>query len=111
MTSTKEKNNNQIKSDLENELKKNIQGEVRFDDVYRQMYSTDGSIYSMTPVGVTLPKNDDDVTAIIDICNKSNTAILPRGGGTSLSGQTVNSAVVIDFSKYMNNVIEINPAS
>jgi FAD/FMN-containing dehydrogenase/Fe-S oxidoreductase len=109
MTSTKEKTNNQIKSDLENELKKNIQGEVRFDDVYRQMYSTDGSIYSMTPVGVTLPKNDDDVTAIIDICNKSNTAILPRGGGTSLSGQTVNSAVVIDFSKYMNNVIEINP--
>ena len=109
MTSTKEKSNNLIKSDLENELKKSIQGEVKFDDIYRQMYSTDGSIYSMTPIGVTLPKNADDVTAIIDICNKSNTAILPRGGGTSLSGQTVNSAVVIDFSKYMNNVIEINP--
>ena len=109
MTSTKEKSNNLIKSDLENELKKSIQGEVKFDDIYRQMYSTDGSIYSMTPIGVTLPKNADDVIAIIDICNKSNTAILPRGGGTSLSGQTVNSAVIIDFSKYMNNVIEINP--
>ena len=109
MTSSKEKTKIQIKSDLENELIKNIQGEVKFDDIYRQMYSTDGSIYSMTPVGVTLPKNSDDVSAIIDICNKNNTAILPRGGGTSLSGQTVNSAVVIDFSKYMNNVIEINP--
>ena len=73
------------------------------------MYSTDGSIYSMTPIGVTLPKTPDDVSAIIDICNRNNTAILPRGGGTSLSGQTVNSAVIIDFSKYMHNVLEINP--
>lgn len=106
MPSTKEKTKIQIKSDLENDLRKNIQGEVKFDDVYRQMYSTDGSIYSITPIGVTLPKNSDDVSAIIDICNKNNTAILPRGGGTSLSGQTVNSAVVIDFSKYMNILLK-----
>tara|TARA_B100001559_G_scaffold130630_1_gene109906 strand:+ start:1413 stop:4325 length:2913 start_codon:yes stop_codon:yes gene_type:complete len=109
MTLANKKSSNEINAHLENEIKKSIQGEVRFDDVYRQMYSTDGSIYSMTPIGVTLPKTPDDVSAIIDICNRNNTAILPRGGGTSLSGQTVNSAVIIDFSKYMHNVLEINP--
>ena len=109
MTLANKKSSNEINAHLENEISKSIQGEVKFDEVYKQMYSTDGSIYSMTPIGVTLPKNPDDVSAIIDICNRNNTAILPRGGGTSLSGQTVNSAVVIDFSKYMNNVLEINP--
>jgi len=108
MTLVRKKASDDIYSYLEHELKSNIQGEVNFDDLYKQMYSTDGSIYSMTPIGVTLPKNSDDVSAIIDICNKNNTAVLPRGGGTSLSGQTVNSAVVMDFSKYMNNVLEIN---
>ena len=109
MTLARKKTSDDIYSYLEHELKNSIQGEVNFDEVYRQMYSTDGSIYKMTPIGVTLPKNPDDVSAIIDICNKNNTAVLPRGGGTSLSGQTVNSAVVMDFSKYMNNVLEINP--
>jgi len=108
MTLARKKASDDIYSYLEHELKSNIQGEVNFDDVYKQMYSTDGSIYSMTPIGVTLPKNPDDVSAIIDICNKNNTAVLPRGGGTSLSGQTVNSAIVMDFSKYMNKVLEIN---
>ena len=109
MTLANRKSSKEINTHLENEISKSIQGEVKFDEVYKQMYSTDGSIYSMTPIGVTLPKNPDDGSAIIDICNRNNTAILPRGGGTSLSGQTVNSAVVIDFSKYMNNVLEINP--
>ena len=109
MTLANKKSSKEINAHLENEISKSIQGEVKFDEVYKQMYSTDGSIYSMTPIGVTLPKNADDVSAIIDICNRNNTAILPRGGGTSLSGQTVNSAVVIDFSKYMHNVLEINP--
>ena len=95
-----EKSRKSINSKLQEELIKSIQGEVRFDDISRQMYSTDGSIYSILPVGVTIPSNADDVSAIIEICNKNNVAILPRGGGTSLSGQTVNSAVVIDFSKY-----------
>ena len=109
MTLARKKTSDDIYSYLEHELKNSIQGEVNFDDVYRQMYATDGSIYKMTPIGVTLPKNPDDVSAILDICNKNKTAVLPRGGGTSLSGQTVNSAVVMDFSKYMNNVLEINP--
>ena len=108
MRSIQEKSRKSINSDLQEELIKSIQGEVRFDDISRQMYSTDGSIYSIIPVGVTIPTTSDDVSAIIEICNKNNVAILPRGGGTSLSGQTVNSAVVIDFSKYMNKIIEIN---
>ena len=103
-----EKSRKSTNSDLQEELIRSIQGEVRFDEISRQMYSTDGSIYSILPIGVTIPSNSDDVSAIIEICNKNNVAILPRGGGTSLSGQTVNSAVVIDFSKYMNKIIEIN---
>ncbi len=73
------------------------------------MYSTDASVYEMVPHGVAIPRNADDVQAIIEVCNRAGAAVLPRGGGTSLSGQTVNHAVVVDFSKYLHNLIEINP--
>lgn len=95
-------------SDLEQELKRAVQGEVRFDPFSRAMYSTDASIYRMDPVGVVIPRNADDVSAVLEIASKNGVKVLPRGGGTSLSGQTVNHAVVMDFSKYMHNVLEIN---
>jgi FAD/FMN-containing dehydrogenase/Fe-S oxidoreductase len=95
-------------ADLENELKKTIAGEVRFDDVSKQMYSTDASMYQMVPVGVVIPRDAGDVQAVLEIAGKNGVAVLPRGGGTGLSGQTVNHAVVVDFSKYMHDVIEIN---
>ena len=95
-------------SDLADELKKIVTGEVRFDDYSRNIYSTDASIYRMTPSGVVIPRDADDVAATIEVCAKNNVSILPRGGGTSLSGQTVNTGVVIDFSKYMHNILEIN---
>ena len=95
-------------ADLENELKKTITGEVRFDDVSKQMYSTDASLYQMEPVGVVIPRNAGDVQAVLEIADKNGVSVLPRGGGTGLSGQTVNHAIVLDFSKYMFHVQEIN---
>ena len=109
MVSTLNRKINSSYTDLENELKKNISGEVRFDEITKQMYSTDASIYSMEPIGVVLPRTNEDVSNIIKIAYKNNVSILPRGGGTGLSGQTVNHSIVIDFSKYMHRIIDINP--
>ena len=84
--------------DLEADLRAAVGGEVRFDTISRNMYSTDASIYQMEPVGVVIPRDAADVQAAIEIAGKNGVAVLPRGGGTGLSGQTVNHAVVIDFS-------------
>ncbi|MBP38271.1 MAG: FAD-linked oxidase C-terminal domain-containing protein [Dehalococcoidia bacterium] len=102
------RNPNSSTHDLEADLRTAVGGEVRFDAVTRQIYSNDASIYQMEPIGVVIPRDSGDVQATIEICNKNGVAVLPRGGGTGLSGQTVNHAVVIDFSKYMTNVLEIN---
>ena len=99
---------NSATRDLEADLRASVGGEVRFDAVSRQMYSTDASIYQMEPVGVVIPRDADDVSAVLEIATKNGVSVLPRGGGTGLSGQTINNAVVIDFSKYMFNVQEIN---
>ncbi len=98
----------QKRSQLETALQSAVGGEVRFDRIARQMYSTDASIYRMTPLGVVLPRDADDVSAVIETCRAAGVSVLPRGGGTGLSGQTVNRGVVVDFSKYMHDVIEIN---
>ena len=95
--------------DLSRKLSRAIQGEVRFDPYTKAMYSTDASIYSMEPMGVVLPRSTADVQAIVETVRAAGVSLLPRGGGTSLSGQTVNTGVVADFSKYMHNIIEINP--
>jgi FAD/FMN-containing dehydrogenase/Fe-S oxidoreductase len=95
--------------ELENELKKAVSGEVRFDAFSRVLYSTDASIYQVEPVGVVVPRSVEDVLATIDVARHNGVPILPRGGGTSLAGQTVNHAIVIDFSKYIDGVLEVNP--
>ena len=94
--------------DLARELRKRVSGEVRFDAFSRTLYSTDASIYQMEPVGVVIPRNVDDVLAVVDLASKNHVPILPRCGGTSLAGQAVNHAIVIDFSKYMNRLLEVN---
>ena len=94
--------------ELANELRKQVSGEVRFDPYSRVLYSTDASIYQMEPVGVVIPRTDDDVLAVMDLAAKNGIPVLPRGGGTSLAGQTVNHAIVMDFSKYMHRVLEVN---
>lgn len=94
--------------ETEYELKKRIDGEVRFDRLSRLLYSTDASIYQIEPVGVVFPRHAGDVQAAIEVAGHHAVPLLPRGGGTSLAGQTVGHALVLDFSKYMNRVLEVN---
>ncbi len=90
-------------------LRSRIQCEVRFDDSSRAIYATDGSSYRQIPIGVVLPRNNDDVIATIATCREHGAPVLSRGGGTSLAGQCCNTAVILDFSKYMAEIFEIDP--
>ena len=93
---------------LARRLQETIAGEVRFDAVSRFLYSTDASIYEIEPIGVVIPRNQEDIFAAAEIAAEFEVPLLPRGGGTSLAGQTVGHAVVIDHSKYLNRVLEVN---
>src|ERR1700732_4684659 len=97
-------------SGLAESLRSHVHGEVRFDDGSRALYSTDGSNYRQVPIGVVLPRHADDVLAAISVCREFAAPLLCRGGGTSLAGQCCNVAVVLDFSKYMARILEIDPA-
>src|SRR6266581_7401121 len=97
-----------MNQDLYQALKARITGEVRFDRVSRLMYSTDASIYEIEPIGVVIPKTHEDVFATMEIARDFKVPVLPRGAGTSLAGQTVGNAVVVDMSKYLNRVLEVN---
>src|SRR5215467_9806475 len=90
------------------ELRAAITGEVRFDDGYRALYAVDGSNYRQTPIGVVIPRSIEDVIRTVALARKYQAPLLPRGGGTSLAGQSCNVAVIIDFSKYLNQIIELN---
>jgi FAD/FMN-containing dehydrogenase/Fe-S oxidoreductase len=95
-------------NELEAELRRHVEGDVRFDSYSRLLYSTDASMYQVEPIGVVIPRHAGDVQAVVEVANRLNAPLLPRGGGTSLTGQTVNHAVVLDFSRYMNRVLEVN---
>src|SRR5207247_6943482 len=97
-----------MNEDLYHRLKSRVNGEVRFDRASRLMYSTDASIYEIEPIGVVIPRTHDDVFATMEIVRDFKVPVLPRGAGTSLAGQTVCDAVVIDMSKYLNKVLEVN---
>lgn len=96
---------------LAEQLARRITGEVRFDTGARAAYSADASNYRQVPIGVVIPRNIEDIAATLDICRELGVPILPRGGGTSQNGQCVNIAVVIDTSKYLNRVLEIDPVA
>ena len=94
--------------DLTRDLTQRLAGEVRFDEMTRVLYSTDASIYEIEPLGVVIPRTTDDVLATVEICASHGVPILPRGAGTSLCGQAVGRAVVLDMSKYLNRILEVN---
>ena len=94
---------------LADDLRRSITGEVRFDEGSRSLYATDGSNYRQVPIGVVIPRTIEDVIQTVALARKHQAPILARGGGTSLAGQCCNVAVVIDFSKYLNQIIELNP--
>jgi FAD/FMN-containing dehydrogenase/Fe-S oxidoreductase len=94
---------------LAEKLRTQIEGDVRFDAASRALYATDGSNYRQVPIGVVLPRHNDDVIAAVSLCREFNAPLLCRGGGTSLAGQCCNVAVILDFSRYMNQILEIDP--
>ncbi|MGC2369044.1 MAG: FAD-binding and (Fe-S)-binding domain-containing protein, partial [Candidatus Sulfotelmatobacter sp.] len=96
-------------SGLSEALRSRIRGEVRFDRGSRALYATDGSNYRQVPIGVVLPRDADDVIATVALCRDFGAPLLCRGGGTSLAGQCCNVAVVLDFSRYMAAILEIDP--
>ena len=93
---------------LERDLHSALEGEVRFDAGSRALYSTDGSNYRQVPIGVVVPRTTDDVIAAIKTCSEHDAPVFSRGGGTSLAGQCCNVAVVLDFGKYLNAILEID---
>jgi FAD/FMN-containing dehydrogenase/Fe-S oxidoreductase len=95
--------------ELENEMKRVVKGEVRFDRGSRAMYATDASNYRQIPIGLVVPRDDEDVISAVAVCRKYGAPVLPRGAGTSLAGQCCNVAVVLDFTKYMNKILELDP--
>ncbi len=96
--------------ELESLLKKSVRGEVRFDPGSRALYASDASNYRQLPIGVIFPRDAADVEAALAACRATGAAVLPRGAGTSLAGQCVNVAVVIDYSRFMNSLQELDPA-
>jgi FAD/FMN-containing dehydrogenase len=95
---------------LIHELKNSVKGDVLSDEYSLGMYATDASIYQIKPLAIVLPKDEADVKMSVEIARKHGVKILPRGGGTSLAGQTVAEAMILDFSKYMNRILELNVA-
>jgi FAD/FMN-containing dehydrogenase/Fe-S oxidoreductase len=96
-------------ADLARALERDVRGEVRFDLGSRALYATDGSNYRQIPIGLVVPRDADDVAAAVAVCRTYGAPVLPRGAGTSLAGQCCNVAVVLDFTKYMNRILEIDP--
>jgi len=90
------------------ELRERVDGDVRFDEYSRQLYATDASAYEVTPVGVVYPASTADVAAVMEYCATREIPVLPRGGGTSLAGQSVNEAVVLDCTRHMDELLSVD---
>ncbi len=95
---------------LERELTAQLQGEVRFDKVSRALYASDASVYQIAPAGVVVPKSKDDLVRTVRICRAHGCSLTMRGGGTSQAGQAIGAGVIVDTSKYLNRLLEVNAA-
>ncbi len=96
--------------DLAAELRECVKGDVQTDAISRALYATDASIYQIEPLGVVLPKDEADVAAVVRLAHLRRLPIVARGGGTSLAGQAVGRAIHLDFTRYMNRLLEVNVA-
>jgi FAD/FMN-containing dehydrogenase len=94
---------------LENDLRHRVRGEVRFDAGSRALYATDSSNYRQVPLGVVLPASVEDLAETVRVCAEHHAPVTHRGGGTALAGQTCNTAVIIDSSKYCTRLIRLDP--
>jgi len=96
-------------SDFFHDLKKRFTGDLRLDSASKVLYSTDASAYQIEPLGVAIPKTQDDLQAAVELAAKYKFPILPRGSGSSLAGQAIGEALILDCSRYLDSIIEINP--
>ena len=94
---------------LANDLRRAGVGDVRFDLAHRILYSTDASIYQVEPIGVVIPRTVEELIATVTVCAQQGVPVLPRGAGTSLAGQTVGRALVVDTSRHLDRIVEIDP--
>lgn len=99
---------NKISNSILLKLSKQIEGDLYFDHISKVLYATDASAYREMPLAVALPKSKDDLQKLIRFANANHCSLIPRGAGTSLAGQVVGSGIVVDFSKYLNSIIEVN---
>src|SRR5688500_15859562 len=97
-----------LDSDFVNELRKRFTGDIRLDLASCILYSTDASMYQIEPLGVAFPKNQEDLHAAVELAAKYKVPILPRGSGTSLAGQAIGDALILDCSRWLDSVIEID---
>ncbi len=95
---------------LRRQLEEQVDGEVRFDAVTRALYSTDASVYQIEPLGVVVPRTREALVRAVTLCAEARTSVTLRGGGTSQAGQAVGAGVIIDTSKYLNRLLELNVA-
>src|SRR5215211_3293908 len=98
-----------LHSELINELRKHFTGDIRLDLASRILYSTDASIYQMEPLGVAFPKTQEDLHAAVELAAKYQIPILARGAGTSLAGQAIGNALILDCSRWLDHIVEIHP--
>ena len=101
-----------MNSDVVQQLKRleeKFEGEILIDELSRVIYATDASVYREKPLSVVIPRNKKDIKLIVEFANQNNVPIIPRAAGTSLAGQVVGSGIVVDVSKYMNKILEVNP--
>ena len=96
-------------SELARKLRSSVRGDVLFDAFSRGRYATDASIYQIEPLGVVVPRDEEDVATALAVARDAGVPVLPRGGGTSQCGQTVNEALVLDCSKYMREMVSLDP--
>ena len=96
-------------ADLEAALAARVGGEVRFDGYSRHIFATDASMYAVEPLGVVFPRDRDDVVAVAETAREFGVPIVPRGGGTSLNGQTEGAGIVLDFSRHMDAIVHVDP--
>jgi FAD/FMN-containing dehydrogenase/Fe-S oxidoreductase len=96
---------------LEQQLRNRVRGEVRFDASAKALYATDASNYRHIPIGLVIPRDEQDVLSAVEVCRSFGAPLLSRGAGTSLAGQACNAAVILDFSKYMNGMAPIDPVA
>jgi FAD/FMN-containing dehydrogenase len=98
-------------ADLERELRSVLDGEVAFDDYTRHLFSQDASMYTITPAGVAYPRHAADVAAAVRLAAAAGIPVLARGAGTSLAGQTVGPGLVLDLSRHMHAIRELDPVA